>query len=66
MGERDEIDIRLGLKQFIKKHGPTKGFDFQDDAFYGKVKGLLTHTNVRKGKMDWYPHPDFVDMRMSL
>ena len=66
VGERDEIDIRLGLKQFIKKHGPTKGFDFQDDAFYGKVKGLLTHTNVRKGKMDCYPHPDFVDMIMSL
>ena len=66
VGERDEIDIRLGLKQFIIKHGPTKGFDFQDDAFYGKVKGLLTHTNVRKGKMDCYPHPDFVDMIMSL
>ena len=66
IGERDQIDIRLGLKQFIKKHGPTKGFDFQDDAFYGKVKGLLTHTNVRKGKMDCYPHPNFVDMIMSL
>jgi hypothetical protein len=27
---------------------------------------LLTHTNVRKGKMDCYPDPDFVDMIMSL
>ena len=52
VAERDEIDIRLGLKQYIKKFGPTKGFDFQEDAYYGKVKGLLTHTNVRKGKMD--------------
>ena len=66
VAERDEIDIRLGLKQYIKKFGPTKGFDFQEDAYYGKVKGLLTHTNVRKGKMDCYPHPDFVDMIMSL
>tara|TARA_R100000951_G_C2646956_1_gene182875 strand:- start:1139 stop:2068 length:930 start_codon:yes stop_codon:yes gene_type:complete len=66
VGERDEIDIRLGLKQFIKKHGPTKGFDFNSDAYYGKVKGLLTHTNVRKGKMDCFPQPDFVDMIMSL
>ena len=66
VGDRDQIDIRIGLKQFIKKYGPTKGFDFQEDAFYGKVRGLLTHTNVRKGKMDCYPHPDFVDMIMSL
>ena len=66
VAERDEIDIRLGLQQYIKKFGPIKGFDFQEDAYYGKVKGLLTHTNVRKGKMDCYPHPDFVDMIMSL
>ena len=66
VGERDGIDIRLGLKQFIKKYGPIKGFDFQRDAYYGKIKGLLTHTNVRKGKMDCYPDPDFVDMIMSL
>ena len=66
IGERDQIDIRLGLKQFIKKHGPTKGFGFQEDAHYGKIKGLLTYTNVRKDKWDCYPHPDFVDMIMSL
>jgi hypothetical protein len=66
VGERDSIDIRLGLKQFIKKYGPIKGFDFQRDAYYGKIKGLLTHTNVRKDKMDCYPDPDFVDMIMSL
>jgi hypothetical protein len=65
-GLNDQVDIRLGLKQFIKKYGPIKGFDFQSDAHYGKVQGLLTHTNVRKGKMDCYPHPDFVDMIMSL
>ena len=66
VAERDEIDVRIGLQQFIKKYGPYKGFEFQSDAFYGKIKGLLTHTNVRKGKMDCYPHPDFVDMIMSL
>tara|TARA_R110002020_G_scaffold17044_16_gene60329 strand:+ start:4656 stop:5576 length:921 start_codon:yes stop_codon:yes gene_type:complete len=66
VGERDQIDIRIGLKQFIKKYGPYKGFEFQEDAHYGKIEGLLTHTNVRNGKMDCYPHPDFVDMIMSL
>ena len=66
VAERDQIDIRLGLKQYIKKYGPSKGFDFQEDAYYGKVKGLLTHGNVRSGKSDIYPHPDMVDMIMSL
>ena len=53
-------------KEFIQKYGAIKGFDFQEDAYYGKVEGLLTHTNVRKDKWDCYPHPDFVDMIMSL
>lgn len=66
VGERDGVDIRLGLKQYIKKYGPSKGFDFQEDAYYGKVRGLLTHGNVRTGKSDIYPHPDMVDMIMSL
>jgi len=66
VGERDGIDIRLGLKQFIQKHGPIKGFGFNIDACQGKIKGLLTHTNVRKDKSDCYPDPDFVDMIMSL
>ena len=66
VGERDGIDVRLGLKQFIQKYGPTKGFDFQMDASMGKIKGLLTHTNVRMDKSDCYPDPDFVDMILSL
>jgi hypothetical protein len=66
VGERDGVDIRLGLKQFIQKHGPIKGFGFHMEAAQGKVKGLLTHTNVRMDKSDCYPDPDFVDMILSL
>ena len=64
--ERDEIDMRIGLQQLIKKYGPTKAFEFQEDAYYGKMKGLLSHTNVRKGKMDIYPDPDIIDMILSF
>jgi len=64
--ERDGIDMRIGLQQLIKKHGPIKAFEFQEDAYYGKIKGLLSHTNVRKGKMDIYPDPDMIDMIMSF
>jgi peptidoglycan hydrolase-like protein with peptidoglycan-binding domain len=66
VAERDNIDIRVGLVQWIKKFGPTKAFEFQQDAYDGKVKGLLTHTNVRRDKFDCYPHPDLIDMLLSL
>lgn len=66
IAERDNIDLRIGLVQWIKKFGPTQAFDFQEDAYYGKVKGLLTHTNVRRDKFDCYPHPDLIDMLLSL
>jgi len=66
IAERDNIDIRVGLVQWIKEDGPTKAFDFNIDANLGNVKGLLTHTNVRKDKTDCYPHPGLVDMLMSL
>lgn len=66
IAERDNIDIHKGLVEWIKKEGPTKAFDFQQDAYEGKVKGLLTHTNVRKGKMDCFPQPELVDMLLSL
>jgi len=66
IAERDNIDLRIGLVQWIKKYGPNKAFEFQEDAYYGKVKGLLTHTNVRRDKFDCYPHPDLIDMLLSL
>ena len=64
--DRDQIDMRIGLQQWIKKYGPTKAFEFHQDAYEGKVKGLLSHTNVRKGKMDVYPDPRLVDIIMSF
>jgi hypothetical protein len=66
IGERDGVDIRIGLKQFIQKHGPIKGFGFHMEAAQGKVKGLLTHTNVRLDKSDCHPDPNLVDMILSL
>ena len=66
IGKRDSIDMRVGLQQWILKYGPTKAFDFHQDAYDGKVKGLLTHTNVRKDKYDCFPDPGLVDVIMSI
>ena len=65
VGERDFIDIREGLPKWIKQEG-AKAFEFKPEALQGKVKGLLTHTNVRKDKFDMFPQKELLDMLMSL
>lgn len=63
---RDNIDLKVGLVKWILEQGPTAAFGFQQDAYEGKVKGLLTHTNVRKDKTDCFPQQELIDMLLSL
>jgi len=65
IAERDNIDVRKGLVEQVKKHG-AKGFEFNEDAYYGRVKGMWTHTNTLKGKFDMFPQPELLDMLLSL
>lgn len=65
IAERDGIDVRAGLPALIKKNGAA-AFEFNDDAYYGKVKGLWTHTNTRKDKVDMFPQQELMDMLVSL
>lgn len=66
ISNRDNIDLHEGLYRWIQEDGVMKAFDFHEDAYDGKVKGLLTHTNIRKDKFDCSPQPNLVDMIMSL
>ena len=65
IAERDDIDVRKGLVQEIKNKG-VAGFEFNSDAYYGKVKGMWTHTNTRKDKSDMFPQQELIDMLLSL
>jgi len=65
IGERDNIDIRAGLPTLVKSLG-ADAFEFNEDAFYGRVKGTWTHTNTRKDKFDMFPQPELLDMLVSL
>jgi len=65
IAERDGIDVRAGLPALVKKNG-ADAFEFNDDAYYGKVKGLWTHTNTRKDKVDMFPQQELMDMLVSL
>ena len=65
IANRDSIDITKGLVEEVKQKG-ADGFEFNEKAYYGKVKGLWTHTNTRKDKFDMFPQPELLDMLVSL
>jgi len=65
IAERDNIDVRAGLPALIKEKG-ADAFEWNEDAYYGKVKGLWTHTNTRKDKVDMFPQQELMDMLVSL
>jgi hypothetical protein len=65
IAERDNIDVRDGLVKEIKKNG-AGGFEFNENAFYGRTKGMWTHTNTRKDKVDMFPQQELLDMLLSL
>ena len=65
IAKRDGIDITQGLPALVKQHG-AKAFEFNEDAYYGRVKGVWTHTNTRKDKVDMFPQQELMDMLASL
>ena len=65
IAERDNIDVRAGLVEEVKAKG-ADGFEFNEDAYYGRVKGMWTHTNTRKDKFDMFPQEELLDMLVSL
>lgn len=65
IADRDNIDVRAGLPTLIKEKG-ADAFEFNEDAYYGKVKGTWTHTNTRKDKVDMFPQQELIDMLITL
>ena len=65
IGERDNIDIRKGLPELVKEIG-VAAFEFNEDAYYGRVKGVWTHTNTRTDKCDMFPQKELLDMLVGL
>lgn len=66
IADRDNIDLHDGLYKWIKKEGAYNAFEFHQEACDGKVKSILSHSNVRRDKYDVSPQPNLVDMIMSL
>ena len=62
-----KIDITAGIPQLLKDGvHPKDAFEFNGDAYYGRVKGLWSHTSVRKDKFDVFPQKELVDMLKNI
>jgi hypothetical protein len=59
------IDPRIGLVEYVRAKG-ADGFDVLDVRKAESTPGMYSHTNVIRGKVDMYPHPDLIDMLLSL
>ncbi len=61
-----KVNLDVGLRDWLKTQPPGAAFDFKQDAYEGKVRGLLTHTNTRSDKSDCSPQPLLIDMLKNL
>lgn len=66
IANRDNIDLHTGIYKWIKTEGAIKAFDFHQDAYNGKVRGMLCHSSIRKDKWDMSPQPELIDMILTL
>lgn len=67
------ITTNFGLPGMIRSNVDPKhlasnayAFDYYPNATAGRVKGILSHTNVRKDKTDVYPHPKLIELLKSI
>lgn len=64
LSNKYSISLKNGLQKWI--FNSQDPFGYKLDATAGKVKGLLSHTNVRKDKTDVYPHPELIELIKAL
>jgi len=66
IAERDNIDVRKGMIEWIKKD-IKKAFMKIDDAYYGRVKGMWMHNNNSyPDKSDLFPQDELIDMLLTI
>lgn len=55
-----------GISQYYPVPGSPNAFEYSEDANLGKIKGVLTHGQVRKDKSDIFPQQELITMLLSL
>lgn len=66
VARRHDIDVRKGLVERLQTMEPAEAFEWNENAYHGRIKGMWTHTNTRQDKSDLSPQPELVAMLLSL
>jgi len=67
ISDKHGIDLSKGLPQMLSEtKDVNSAFEYDADINAGRVKGLISHTNVRTGKVDIVPQKGMVYLLRSL
>ncbi len=64
--EKHSISTYIGLKERLSSMSPKDAFEYFEEAVHGEVKGILSHTSVRKDKFDVFPQENLIDLILNL
>ena len=64
LANKHNIDIRQGMQNWLLNG--KNSFEWNIEAYSGKVEGMLNHTNLRKDKSDMFPQPELLDLIRSI
>lgn len=61
------INLKKGLYEWLNKESPNQAFEYKTEFINDIINtGIFSHSNVRKDKIDIYPHPKLIEMIKSL
>jgi N-acetyl-anhydromuramyl-L-alanine amidase AmpD len=66
LADKHAIDLKSGISDLIRKSTSNEAFNYNETANLGKIKGILTHGQVRTGKSDVFPQKELIDMLVGL
>jgi hypothetical protein len=64
LAEKHGISLKLGMQMMLETG--DNPYEWNSSVYNGKIRGLLSHTNVRKDKSDVFPQPELTELIKRL
>ena len=62
-----QIPLGDGLPALLRRGiSPQEAFSFNEEAYWGRIHGTWTHTNVRSDKLDCSPQPALIELLKTI
>lgn len=66
--DKHDIDLMSGVvaQLHADPENPHRAFEYKEELSKGRIRGVLTHGQVRKDKSDVFPQKELIEMLLSL